>query len=83
MMATVAAARIALALPENFDTAVTMTFQQKGDVRWHPTRDAASFADKLLSNGAPEDIALAEKVLNAFMACQETRPGDPHFGNFW
>jgi len=82
-MATVVAAVIALALPENFNPETNMPFQQKENGRMHPTRDAASFASRLLANGAQEDIALAEKVLDALMACQETREGDPHYGNFW
>ncbi len=38
---------------------------------------------QLVANGAAEDIALAEKVLEAVLACQETDPADPHFGNFY
>lgn len=82
-MATVVAAVVALALPQNFNPETNMVFQEKENGRMHPTRDAASFASRLLANGAPEDIALAEKVLTALMACQETRSGDPHYGNFW
>jgi len=48
----------------------------------HAPRDAAAFAEKLLANGAPEDVALAVKVLDATLACQEMREGARHHGNF-
>ena len=83
MMATVVAAIIALTLPKDFDTTANLIFQEKENGRIHPTRNSATFASKLLANGTPEDIALAEKVLTAVMACQETRQDDPHYGNFW
>ncbi|MEZ4833855.1 MAG: hypothetical protein R2873_18050 [Caldilineaceae bacterium] len=36
-----------------------------------------------MANGTPEDLALAENVLDAVLRCQETDPNDPHFGNFY
>ncbi|MGA1196208.1 MAG: hypothetical protein ACO36I_06880, partial [Candidatus Latescibacterota bacterium] len=83
MMATVVAAVMALTLPNNFNPETNMVYQEKDNGRMHPTRDAATLASRLLANGAPEDIAVAENVLNALIACQETREGDPHYGNFW
>lgn len=82
-MATVVAAVMALTLPNNFNPETNMVYQEKDNGRMHPTRDAATFASRLLANGAPADIAVAENVLNALIACQETREGDPHYGNFW
>ncbi len=82
-MATVVAAVMALTLPNNFNPETNMVYQEKDNGRMHPTRDAATLASRLLANGAPEDIAVAENVLNALIACQETREGDPHYGNFW
>ncbi len=82
-MATVVAAVLALTLPDHFDPSTNMLFKKSDKGHLHASRDAAGFAAKLLANGTPEDIALAEKVLNAVFACQETQKGDPHYGNFW
>jgi hypothetical protein len=40
-------------------------------------------AARLVANGTPEDLALAEKVLEATLRCQELREDDPHYGNFY
>lgn len=66
-----------LPVPEDFDATVSMI----GDGQ-HAPREAAEFAEELLANGAPEDIALAVKVLDATLACQEMREGARHHGNF-
>jgi hypothetical protein len=50
---------------------------------FHETRQAARLAERLAATGAPDDLALAEKVLAAVLACQELDPGDPHCGNFY
>lgn len=68
----------ALPLPHDFDTDLNMI----DDEGQHAPRDAAAFAEKLLANGAPEDVALAVKVLDATLACQEMREGARHHGNF-
>ena len=40
-------------------------------------------AADLVANGHPDDLALAEKVLDAVLACQELDDRDPHHGNFY
>ena len=36
-----------------------------------------------MANGTPQDLELAEKVLNVVLGCQELHPDDPHYGNFY
>ena len=59
-----------------------MLARREGDKTYHAPRLAAEFANALLDNGTREDIDLAEKVLDAVLACQETHEADPHLGNF-
>ena len=40
-------------------------------------------AENLVASGTPQDLELAEKVLDAALNCQERREGDPHYGNFF
>jgi hypothetical protein len=49
---------------------------------YHQSRSAAGLAAALVANGAPEDLALAEKVLESTLACQELRPDQARYGNF-
>ena len=71
-----------LSLPPNFNPDTCMIARQEEGKIYHAPRQAAEFANDLLANGAREDVDLAEKVLDAMLACQETRAGDPHFGEF-
>ncbi len=71
-----------LPLPPNFNPDTFMLARQEEGKTYHAPRLAAEFANDLLANGAREDVDLAEKVLDAMLACQETREGDPHLGNF-
>jgi len=85
-MAFVALAVVAnqpLALPTNFDRNVNMPATSSAAGTYHEVRDAAGVAENLVANGAPQDLELAEKVLDAVMACQELHQDDPHYGNFW
>ena len=60
-----------------------MLARQEADGKtYHSPRLALEFAGNLAANGAPQDLDLAEKVLDGALACQETRKGDPHLGNF-
>ena len=70
-----------LPLPPNFNPDTFMLARWEGKM-YHAPRLAAEFANDLLANGTREDVDLAEKVLDAMLACQETREGDPHLGNF-
>ena len=71
-----------LPIPNDFNPETHMLGNTTDEGVLHQTRRAASFAANLIANGTPEDLALAEKVLNALLACQETREDDPHYGNF-
>jgi len=51
--------------------------------RFHESRQAARLAAQLVANGTAADLALAEKVLDAVLACQERDERDPHYGNFY
>ncbi len=70
-------------LPADYNPATHMLVHTVETGSYHESRKAARFASQLVANGAAEDIALAEKVLNAVLACQEIDPTDPHFGNFY
>lgn len=71
-----------LPLPPNFNPETRMLARREGGKTYHAPRLAAEFANALLDNGTRADIALAEQVLDAMLACQETREADPHLGNF-
>ena len=71
-----------LPIPKDFSPETHMLGNPTDDGVLHQTRRAAGFAANLVTNGTPEDLALAEKVLDALLACQETREDDPHYGNF-
>jgi hypothetical protein len=83
MLATVLAATIALSLPSDFDPDLNMRFKIRGGKHIHEVKDAANHARKLVENGAPEDIDLAVKVLEAVFKCQELDEEDPRRGNYW
>ena len=72
-----------LPLPADYNPENHMLVHTVETGSYHESRKAARFASQLVANGAAEDIALAEKVLAAVLACQETDPADPHFGNFY
>lgn len=72
-----------LPLPPDYNPATHMLAHSVETGTYHESRKAARFAGELVANGAPEDLALAEKVLDAVLACQETDPADPHYGNFY
>ncbi len=72
-----------LPLPENYNPNTYLLAKTTENGTFHESRGGAGFARRLLANGADEDIVLAHKVLNATLACQETREIDPHHGNFF
>lgn len=45
-------------------------------------RGAAALAEGLVAHGAPENIEIAEQLIDAILAAQETRDGAAHRGNF-
>lgn len=72
-----------LTLPANFNPDTCMLSKTTEYGLFHETRQAARLAAQLIANGTPTDLALAEKVLAALLACQEIDPRDPHCGNFY
>lgn len=72
-----------LTLPVNFNPDTCMLSKTTEYGLFHETRQAARLAAQLVANGTPADLALAEKVLAALLACQEIDPSDPHAGNFY
>jgi len=71
-----------LPLPDNFNPQTFMLFNRTENGLFHESRQGAAFAAQLIGSGAPQDLDLAEKVLNVVLGCQERREGDPHYGNF-
>ncbi len=72
-----------LPLPENFNPVTYLLSKTTENGIFHESRAGAGLAEQLVANGTPEDLALAEKVLDATLRCQERRPNDPHYGNFY
>ena len=72
----------ALALPDDFNPETHMLSKTRDTGVLHASREAAGFAGRLVANGAPQDLEVAKKVLDAVLGCQERREGDPHYGNF-
>ena len=83
VMVLAVAASQPMALPRDFDAKVAMPATSSEPGAYHPTRDAAGLAAALVANGTPQDLELAEKVLDAVLECQELHQDDPHYGNFW
>ena len=72
-----------LPLPADFNADTHMLARTTEFGTFHESRRAARFAADLVANGTPDDLALAEKVLDAALACQEREQRDPHVGNFY
>lgn len=72
-----------LSLPTNYNPATHMIRKETEFGHFHESRQAARLAAQLVANGTPTDLALAEKVLDAVLACQELDDYDPHYGNFY
>ncbi len=71
-----------LSLPEDFNPDTHMIAKVTENGVFHESRRGARLAADLVANGTPSDLELAEKVLDVVLSCQETRPEDPHYGNF-
>lgn len=71
-----------LPLPDNFNPQTNLLANTTEYGTFHESRKGARLAYNLAANGTSQDLALAEKVLAATLACQELREGDPHYGNF-
>jgi len=70
-------------LPEEFNPATFLIKKTTEFGLFHESRKGARLAADLVANGHPDDLALAAKVLNAVLACQELDERDPHYGNFY
>jgi hypothetical protein len=73
---------IPLTLPEDYNPETYLIRKVTENGVFHESRRGARLAADLVANGAPEDLALAHKVLDAVLACQERHESDPHYGNF-
>ena len=71
-----------LPLPADYDPLTCMLSKTTENGTFHESRRGAAFAARLVANGTPEDLRLADKVLHAVLEAQEQREGDPHRGNF-
>lgn len=72
-----------LELPPDWDPEVRLLAKRTENGVFHESRKGAGFAAQLVANGTPEDVALAEQVLETVLRCQERHPDDPHYGNFF
>lgn len=72
-----------LTLPENYNPQTYMLAKHTENGVFHESRAGAALAAKLVANGTPLDIDLAEKTLDVVLNCQERRQDDPHYGNFY
>lgn len=72
-----------LPIPLDFNPATNMLAKTTEYGTFHESRRAARFGAELVANGTAEDLALAQQVLAAALACQERDPRDPHVGNFY
>lgn len=72
-----------LPLPQNWDPQAHLPCRRTEYGVFHESRAGAGLAAALVANGTPEDIRLAEDVLEATLACQERRPDARHRGNFY
>ena len=72
-----------LTLPNEFNPETYLVAKQTENGIFHESRQGANLAEQLVANGTQIDLELAHNVLNATLVCQEVRPNDPHYGNFY
>ena len=75
----VVAALLAINVPDNFDPDANMLIKSSG---LHSVRDTIRRAADLVSQGGPEELELAGKMIDAVILCQERRPDAANYGNF-
>lgn len=71
-----------LKYPDTFNPNTQMIARPEGDKLYHAPRASFEWAAQLIANGHEEDLAQAEKTLEAALQFQETREDNPHRGNF-
>ena len=69
-------------LPGNFNPETSMLIHKTKLGTFHESRAAAGLIAQLIRSGTAEDFALADKVTDALIDCQELRENDPHYGNY-
>lgn len=72
-----------LPLPSDYNPQTNLLKKSTEFGDFHESRRGARLAADLVANGTPQDLLLAQKVLDAVLACQEQDPRDPHCGNFY
>jgi len=72
-----------LPMPSDFNPDALMLAKRTEYGLYHESRRAAHFAANLIRNGTTQDIALAERVLDQVLDCQELDERDPHYGNYY
>ena len=71
-----------LPIPRDLDRTRHLLVHSTEHGTFHETRRSCRFACDLVANGTDRDLALAQEVLAAVLACQVTDPADVHAGNF-
>lgn len=71
-----------LSLPDDFNPETDMLARTVDDRTYHAPIPAIQLAYDLVQNGTHVDIDQAERTIDAVLACQERRDGNPHRGNF-
>ena len=71
-----------LSLPDDFNPETDMLVRTVDDRTYHAPIPAIRLAYDLVQNGTHVDIDQAERTIDAVLACQERRDGNPHRGNF-
>lgn len=72
-----------LPLPDDYNPGTHLLAKVTENGTFHESRRGARLAAELIANGTPQDLELAEKVLDAVLRCQERHEDDPHVGNFF
>ena len=73
------AATLVLAVPNGLDPEANMIVNNSG---LSSVRDTMNQAAGLVSQGGPENLELAGKMIDAVIQCQERRPDAANYGNF-
>ncbi|MDP6667867.1 MAG: hypothetical protein QF357_10795 [Dehalococcoidia bacterium] len=77
-----APSRKPLELPPNFDPEVNMLSREQDGRLFHPSPYSAAFAAELMANGTADDFAVAGRMIESILDCQELDTRDPHYGGF-
>lgn len=81
-LASFAQDKTPLPVPEGFNPELNLIGSEVQGVTYHRVYVNAQHVQKLLDNGTPEDIALAEKIIPALITCQDLNPQSANYGGF-